>query len=67
MTLEHTKATVAAAWILTIGAVGLVSGATSLGARLLLAAFALVLPLGILLFWHAPALSLSESIQRARR
>lgn len=67
MTLEHTKATAAAAWIVTICAVGLVGGATSSGARLLLAAFALLLPLGILLFWRTPAPSLSESIQRARR
>lgn len=67
MTLEQTKVALAAAWILVIGTVGVVAGATSSGARLLLAAFALVLPLGILLFWHAPSQSLSETIQRARR
>jgi hypothetical protein len=67
MQIQQTKAILAAAWVLAACVVGLLAGVTSAGARLILAGFALGPPLGILLFWHGPSQTLSESIQRARR
>jgi hypothetical protein len=67
MQLEYTKLTLAAGWILTAAVVGLLGGVTSAGARLILAGFAVVPPLGILLFWDGPSQTLSESIRRARQ
>jgi hypothetical protein len=67
MQFEYTKLTLAAAWILAACVLGLVTGVTSIGARLILAGFAVVPPLGILLFWHGPSQTLSESIHRARQ
>lgn len=67
MQLEYTKATLAAAWILAAVVLGLVGGVTSPGARLLLAGFALVPPLVLVLFWHGPSQTMSESIHQARR
>jgi hypothetical protein len=67
MQLEHTKAMLAGAWILAASVVGLLAGVTSGGAWILLAGVALVPPLAILLFWHGPSETLSQTIQRGRR
>ena len=67
MQLEHTKAMLAGAWILAAIVLGVVGGVTSVGARLVLAGVALVPPLAILLFWHGPSQTMSESIRQARR
>jgi hypothetical protein len=67
MQLEYTKAMLAAAWILAACVVGLLAEVTSGGARVLLAGVALVPPLAILLFWHGPSETLSQTIQRGRR
>jgi hypothetical protein len=67
MQLEYTKATLGGSWILAAVVLGLLAGVTSTGAWLLLAGFAIVPPLGIVLFWHGPSQTMSESIHQARQ
>ena len=67
MSLEYTKVVLAAAWIVVFGTVALLTDMTSPGLRLVLAACAVVPPLAILLFWHGPAQTMSEIIQRGRQ
>jgi hypothetical protein len=67
MSLEYTKATLAAAWIVAFFVVGLLADVTSSGMRLVLAAGGIVPPLAMLLFWHGPSQTMSEIIQRGRQ
>lgn len=67
MPIAYTKAMLAAGWILAACVMGLLAGVTSPAARIVLAGVALVPPLTILLFWHGPSETMSESIRRARR
>ena len=67
MGLQQIKSTVAATWVLTAIAVGLVANVTSPGGLVALAALGLLPPLALLLLWNHPTQSMSESIQESRR
>jgi hypothetical protein len=66
MTLEYTKASFAAAWVLAICAIGLASEVTFAG-RMVLTAVAVLPPLTMWRLWTAPRQSMSESIREAIR
>ena len=67
MQLQRTKRTLAVAWILIASAAGLAADVASVGGAILVAGFALVPPLIMLLRWNEPPQTLSESIHEARR
>jgi hypothetical protein len=67
MTLKNIKAIVAAAWVLAVGAAGLLAGVTSLSGWLALAGLAIVPPLVMMRFWQQPDQTMSQSIQEAFR
>ena len=66
MELQYIKTTVSALWALTAVVIATV-GDLSWSEGIALASFGLVPPLAILLLWNAPAQTLSQSIQEARR
>jgi len=66
MTLNNTKLTVAAAHVVVVGGLAVLSGVTSSAALVAFAALA-VLPAGALLvLWNDPPQTLSETIQSQR-
>jgi glucose-6-phosphate-specific signal transduction histidine kinase len=67
MKLEYYKAALGASWILIVGALGLMIGATSGPFLVLLTAVALLPSVLMLRFWHEPVETMSESIHQARR
>jgi hypothetical protein len=67
MTLEYTKASFAAVWVLAIGAIGFVAGVTFASGLMALAAVAVLPPVVMWLLWTAPRESMSESIREAIR
>lgn len=67
MTLQQIKVLSVVAWVLAIGAVALLAGATSTSSWLALAALAIVPPLVALRFWKRPDQTMSQSIQEALR
>ena len=67
MRTDHLKSAVIVTWILTVGIVGYLSGATSLIAWTALGVVSLTLPVVMMKLWRAPAQSMSESIREARR
>jgi hypothetical protein len=67
MQSDHLRIALAGSWILAIGALGYVSGATTLGAWLALAVVSLAPPAVMGRLWSAPAPSMSESIQDVLR
>jgi hypothetical protein len=67
MQLQHTKATVAALWVLGAGMTAVAAGVTSPGGLALVAGFGLVPPVLMLRWWSEPPQTLSESIREARR
>ena len=67
MNLMNVKLMVVAAYILSVAAGAVASGATS-GARLIVFTAVALLPSGVLLtLWTHPSKTLSETIQAARR
>jgi hypothetical protein len=67
MGLEHLKRTIAAAWILAAGVVGLAANVSSLPASVIFAVLGFGPPLVMLLLWNAPPQTITQSIQQARR
>ena len=67
MTLKNIKAIVAVAWMLAVGAAGLLAGVASLPGWLALAGLAIVPPLVMMRFWQQPDQTMSQSIQEAFR
>lgn len=66
MELQRIKMTVSAAWVVAVLAVAMVVGVSGV-VMAAAAAFALLPPLALLLFWNDPAQTMSESINKARR
>jgi hypothetical protein len=64
---DQVKAALIAVWILAVGVLGYVLGATSVVGWTVLAAMALTPPVVMMRFWSAPAQSMSESIREALR
>lgn len=67
MTLQYIKVLSVAAWVLVIGAAGLLAGITSSSGWLSLAALAIVPPIVAMRFWKRPDQTMSQSIQEALR
>jgi hypothetical protein len=67
MGLKNMKRTFAVGWVLSAAAVGIVSGVTSTGGLVALAALGLLPPLALMLFWNDPPETMSESIRGGRR
>ena len=65
--LMQIKTAVAAAWIATIGAGGLITGVSQPGAWMVLGACAVIPAAAMLHFWNPPPPTLSETIQKALR
>ena len=63
MQTDYVKAAVMAAWILAVGTLGYVSGATSFAAWAALAFLSLAPPAVMVRLWSSPAPSMSESIR----
>jgi hypothetical protein len=66
MELQRLKMTVSAAWVVTVLAVAMAVGVSGV-AMAAAAAFGLLPPLALLLFWNDPAQTMSEIINKARR
>jgi multisubunit Na+/H+ antiporter MnhG subunit len=61
------KAALMGVWILAVGVLGYVLGATSFAGLTVLAAMALTPPVVLMRLWRAPTQSMSESIREALR
>ena len=64
---DYLKATLMAAWVLAVGTLGYVTGATSFAAWTALAVLSLVPPVVVVRLWSAPTPSMSESIRKVLR
>lgn len=67
MQLHHIKRLLAGSWFIAIVGIGFAGDVASPGARIALAAFALLPPLALMRFWTHPVPTMSESINQARR
>jgi hypothetical protein len=67
MTLEYTKASFAAAWVLAICAIAFIAGVTFASGLTVLAAVAVLPPVVMWQLWTAPRESRSESVREAIR
>jgi hypothetical protein len=67
MQTDHVKAALIAAWILAVGGVAYLSGATSFAGWTVVAVLSLVPPAIMMRLWTAPAPSMSESIRDVLR
>ena len=67
MQTDHVKAAVIAVWILTVGVLGYVVGATSVVGWTVLAAMALTPPVVMMRLWSAPSPTMSEAIREVLR
>jgi hypothetical protein len=67
MQTDHMKVALMGSWILAIGALGYISGATSFAAWLALAVVSLAPPAVMARLWNTPAPSMSESIRDVLR
>lgn len=67
MQTDYMKAALMAAWILAVGVLGYVSGATSFVAWTILAVLALVPPTVMVRLWGVPSPSMSETIREVLR
>jgi hypothetical protein len=67
MQTDYVKAASMVAWILAVGTLGYVSGATSFVAWTVLAVLSLAPPAVMMRFWSAPAPSMSDSIREVLR
>jgi hypothetical protein len=64
---DYLKAAIIAAWVLTVGTVGLAIGITSIAGWAALVTIATVPPAVLLRLWHAPVPSMSETIRDVLR
>lgn len=67
MSINKLRLTAGALWIAAMGAIGWASGTESTTTWVVIVALMLVPPVLLTRFWHAPAKSLSETIQDALR
>ena len=67
MPTAYVKAVVIGVWILAVGVLGYVLGATSFVGWTVLVAMALTPPVVMTRLWRAPSQSMSESIREALR
>ncbi len=67
MPMKQIKLTSAIVWLAAVAVVGLLVGVSSPGGIALLAAFALLPPLAMMLLWTEPQETMSESIRGGRR
>ena len=67
MQTDYVKATLMGVWILAVGVLGYVLGATFFVGWTVLAAMALTPPVIMMRLWCAPSQSMSESIREAIR
>ena len=67
MQRQHPRVVAAAAWVLTTGLIGVLTGASSVGAVAFLVGCGLVPPLLMLYGWREPPQTLTESIRKALR
>lgn len=67
MQTNHVKAALMVVWILSLGALGYVSGTTSFGGWALVAVLIVVPPTFMARLWRAPSPSMSESIREVLR
>jgi hypothetical protein len=67
MQTDYVKAALMAAWVVAVGALGYMSGTTSLAGWTLLAVVSLVPPGLMVRLWRAPSPSMSETIRTALR
>lgn len=67
MRMKQIKLTFAIAWMAAAIVVGVVASVRSTGGLALLAAFALLPPLGLVLLWNEPQETMSETIRGGRR
>lgn len=67
MNLEYIKRRVAPAWILGAGLVGLAANVSSIPASVILAVLGFGPPLIMLMLWHEPPQTVSESIEKVLR
>jgi hypothetical protein len=67
MQTDVVKAALMAAWVVAVGALGYMSGTTSLAGWTLLAVVSLVPAALMLRLWSAPSPSMSETIQEVLR
>ena len=67
MQTDHVKVAVITAWVLTVGALGYLSGATSLAGWVVLAAVSVIPAAVMMRLWRVPAQSMSESIREVLR
>ena len=67
MRIKQIKLTSAIVWVAAAAVVGLLAGVSSPGGMALLAAFALLPPLAMMLLWTEPQETMSESIRGGRR
>ena len=67
MQTDYVKAASTGVWILAVGVLGYVLGATSFVGWTVLAAMALTPPVVMMRLWSAPSQSMTESIREALR
>lgn len=67
MQLQSITVTLSSAWVLLTIVIGLVVGVESTTGLVVLTSLSLLPALGLLLLWHDPTPSLSESIAKALR
>ena len=67
MAFNQIKRTLAVVWVLVAVVVGIAAGVRSTGALVALAALGLLPPFALMLLWHEPAETMSESIRGGRR
>jgi hypothetical protein len=67
MRTDYVKAALIAVWMLAVGVLGYVLGATSFVGWTVLAAMALTPPVVVMRLWNPPSQSMSECIREALR
>jgi hypothetical protein len=67
MKLTQIKTAIAAGWLATIGAIGLIAGVSQPASWVVLGACAVIPAAAMLHFWNPPAPTMSETIQKELR
>ena len=67
MGMKQIKMALALAWIAAVIVVGLLLGVSTPGRLVLMAAFCILPPIGMMFLWSEPQETLSETIQGGRR
>ena len=67
MHTDYVKAALMAAWVLAVGALGYVSGTTSVAGWAIVTALSLLPPAVMLRLWSPPSPTMSESIREVLR